>query len=108
MDDETRRRQLAENERRLRAVNRRIEASTTELIAEGFASGRSEAEFFCACGRPDCTALIRLAVEDYERIHREPHRFLVAPGHETPAVERVVERHDGYDVVEKLPELQED
>lgn len=105
-DDETRREQLAQNERTLRAVNRRIEASTSSLIDEGFASTRSEADFFCACGRRGCSELIRLRIEEYERIHSEPHRFIVARGHENRGIERVVEEHERYSVVEKLPEYQ--
>lgn len=105
-DEETRRDQLARNERTLRDVNRRIKASTASLIDEGFARGQSEADFFCACGRRDCSTLIRLRIEEYERIHDEPHRFIVVPGHENRAIERVIDVRPDYVVVEKLPEYQ--
>ena len=35
------------------------------------------------------------------RLRAEPTRFAVKPGHELPDVERVVERHESYFVVEK-------
>ena len=34
-------------------------------------------------------------------MREHPRRFLVAPGHEHPELERVVERHTGYLIVEK-------
>jgi hypothetical protein len=33
-----------------------------------------------------------------------PNRFVIAPGHNTPALEQVVEEHDSYAVVEKRTE----
>jgi hypothetical protein len=45
-------------------------------------------------------------VEEYEAVHRRPHRFIVVPGHENETVERVVEMHPTYSVVEKRPEFQ--
>jgi len=38
---------------------------------------------------------------EYEWLRQNPWRFLVLPGHEAPAVENVVERYDGYVIVEK-------
>ena len=45
-----------------------------------------------------------MSVEAYEAVRASPRRFLVLEGHETPEVERVVERHPAYVVVEKLDE----
>ena len=36
-------------------------------------------------------------------VFRDPTRFAVVPGHESPEVEYVVARHHGYEVVEKKP-----
>ena len=92
----------AENERILRDANRRIDDLTRDLADRGFAAEQEDAEFLCACGRPECDARLTLGVAEYEAVHREPHRFIVCPGHEDPAIERVVARHPGYVVVEKL------
>jgi hypothetical protein len=96
-------RRLAENERLIREAN-----EEAELVAVDEAGRRAhlelvEVEFACACGRPDCRETIVMSVAEYEAAHEAPHRFVVAPGHETPPVERVVERRAEYDVVEKRP-----
>jgi hypothetical protein len=46
-----------------------------------------------------------MSVFEYEAIHEKPDRFIVAPGHVTETVERVVEHHETYDVVEKRQEF---
>jgi hypothetical protein len=48
-----------------------------------------------------------MSYEAYEQIRQHPARFAVRPGHELLEVERVVEEHDGYLVVEKVGVAQE-
>jgi hypothetical protein len=79
------------NEAAFREVNEHIEASP--------AAGRLT--FRCECARLGCTDLLELGRAEYEAVRAHPRRFLVAVGHELPAVEEVVERHDDYLVVEK-------
>jgi hypothetical protein len=55
----------------------------------------------CECGDNSCVEQIEVAVEDYERVRRDPTLFMVVPGHEIPDVEDVVERASGFLVVEK-------
>ena len=62
--------------------------------------------FYCACGREDCDRRLCLSIAEYRSAHRLPHRFIVAPGHSTPRIERVVDERPGYLVVEKLPAYQ--
>ena len=38
----------------------------------------------------------------YAAVRTSPTRFLVAPGHEDPSLESIVERHDGFFVVDKF------
>jgi len=38
--------------------------------------------FVCECGRPDCTAVVHVRVDEYEAVREAPTRFLVAAGHE--------------------------
>ncbi len=76
---------------------------STDLSERGFARDRELVEFFCECGARDCVVKIPLSVAEYEVAHAAPDRFTIAPGHETRAIERVLERHDRYEVVEKLP-----
>lgn len=104
MDERRRFRQVAENERLLREANEEIEREAREEQRQRAARREEmEVEFFCACGRADCDSTLLLTLADYEAAHAAPHRFIVAPGHEDPGVERIVERHDAYFVVEKLP-----
>ena len=64
--------------------------------------GARTTEFVCECA--DATCIVRLSVplEVYAAARSNPTRFLVAPGHEDPSLESVVERHDGFFVVEKF------
>jgi hypothetical protein len=94
--------QVAENERLLREANEEIEREAREEQRER-AVGRDEmeVEFFCACGRADCEETLLLTLAEYEAAHAIPDRFIVARGHEHPEIERIVEEHDAYLVVEK-------
>ncbi len=89
-DRETR---VARNELMFRRVNERIQdlgkdwGETIELV--------------CECGDPDCFDWVDLPKHEVENVARDRDRFVVLPGHELVDVERVVERHDGYVLVEK-------
>jgi hypothetical protein len=86
---------LGHNESVFRQVNERIEAGRwrgeeDEPIA-----------FRCECSALGCNLLIELTRGEYEQIRAFPRRFLLAPGHELPETEVVLERHPTYLVVEK-------
>jgi hypothetical protein len=117
-DDEGRplsERRLLENEKLCRRLNRKVE-ELDRLI--GSANGRDPGAslthvpgFFCECSDAECLSRLPLDHDEYDRVHRRADHFVVAPGHETPGVEDVVERLDGWLVVEKhvppdAPELQ--
>jgi hypothetical protein len=57
----------------------------------------------CECAQTGCRAPIEVAPATFERVRAEPLCFLVAPGHEQPETETVVERREGYFIVEKHP-----
>jgi hypothetical protein len=88
--------QIATNESAVRDVN--------EGIARGQWPGEQDAAsvFRCECARLGCNELIDLTPREYEEIRAHPRQFIVLPGHELAEVERVVERRDGYLVVEKI------
>ena len=46
-------------------------------------------------------AWLEVPTEEYAAVRQNPRRFLVAPTHEVPDVETVVERKPGYFVIEK-------
>ena len=58
-------------------------------------------ELFCECTRTTCSARLAVADGDFEQTCALGTRFLVAPGHEQPQLETVVEQRQGYTVVEE-------
>lgn len=75
-----------------REVNERI-----VRLNEVFAS--QEGEFLCECADDVCAERLRVSLREYDAIRADPRRFVMAPGHERPGA-RVIERRDGYEVVE--------
>jgi hypothetical protein len=65
--------------------------------------------FICECADPACTAIIQVELNDYERIRANATWFLDATDHyrSSQGYADVVERRDGYDVVEKRGEAGE-
>ena len=105
MHEHVRYRQVAENERLLREANEEIERDAREDGERGIRRDETELEFFCTCGRPECDAKLLLTLAEYEAADERPNRFIVAPGHADPAIERVVEEHETFLVVEKRAEV---
>jgi uncharacterized glyoxalase superfamily metalloenzyme YdcJ len=89
---------LARNEALFRNVNERVRE-----LAGSFASSAAQepVAFVCECGSADCAASVELTIGEYERVRADPAQFVVVSGHESPHVERVVERHEHYDIVRK-------
>jgi hypothetical protein len=56
----------------------------------------------CECADERCTEQMELTLAEYEELRQHPNRFAVLPGHVLEDVERIVEEHPGYVVVEKF------
>jgi hypothetical protein len=82
----------------LREVNEQIERLGERIDMIGPVAA------LCECGRPDCAERIEISEAEYEAVRRFPTRFVVSRGHERDEDERVVEKHDGYLVTEKVGE----
>jgi hypothetical protein len=91
-------RRLGQNEVLFREVNERLRE-----LGEGFSLVSDAPAFVCECVNSSCTEQIRMSLETYEQIRAEPIRFFVIKGHEEPDYERIVEEHEQFVVVEKLP-----
>jgi len=91
----------ARNEEVFRGVNARIEEGVEMHKVTGLVP------YLCECSRSACFETVALEPAVYERIAAERYRFIVTPGHEDPAIERVVERHESHHVVEKIGEARE-
>jgi hypothetical protein len=84
------------NEAVFREVNERIED-----LADTFGLTSEPLDLVCECGDAKCVERITMSRTEYEQLRSESHQFAVHTGHEVPAVETVVERRKGYDVVQK-------
>lgn len=83
------------NEALFREVNMHIadleeRHSTSELLP-----------LICECSTVGCAVPIEVDPGTFEWVREDPLRFFVAPGHERLDVESIVERREGYLIVEK-------
>lgn len=91
------------------AANEAVYRDVNESIERGLWPGEDDqpAAFRCECAKLGCSELIKMTRKDYERVRSDARHFLVLPGHEVTEAETVVERRDGYLVVEKRGEAGE-
>jgi hypothetical protein len=90
--------QRAANESRFRERNEKLERKVIKLsITE------SRTPYFCECDDPQCTAIIKLTIPEYEAVRSNPIRFVIAPGHDAEP-DRIVEEREGFTVIEKTGE----
>jgi hypothetical protein len=97
MDERARR--IGLNEAMFRTVNEQIEELNKQLAG---ISDRTM-HVVCECGDAECMERLVVSLDDYERIRGDSTLFLVAPGHEIPQVEDVVEQEQEWTVVRKKP-----
>jgi len=88
---------LTANEYRFREVNERLEEDV-----RGVADPAETIAFVCECSLTSCRETVALTLEDYRALRSADARFAVVVGHEILEIERVLQREDGYVVVEKL------
>lgn len=102
--------QQARNEALVREVNERIEK--LDKAAQDADHGGEELsfEFLCECGGGGeditCDVRIVMTLDEYERVRSQDDRFAVQPGHQEPAIERVVFSDDRFLIVDKLSEAE--
>jgi hypothetical protein len=80
-------------------VNERV-AEVVESFVEIEAT-IDQVNFNCECSHAGCTHQIEMTLIEYEAVRADPTRFAVRPGHELLEIERIVEKHPNYLVVEK-------
>jgi hypothetical protein len=88
---------IARNEARFRELNAELERGLATFERDP----EERAAFVCECGGAGCSQMVKLPLEAYQRAHEADDRFVVLPGHEDPEVERVLDRHDDWLVIEK-------
>jgi hypothetical protein len=86
---------LVRNQVLFREVNDRILE-----VNDKFGIGKN-ADFICECSQEDCTDTVELDVDEYETIRSNPTWFVIAKGHESLEVEKVIQTNGRFAVVEK-------
>jgi hypothetical protein len=90
---------IARTESLFRDVNERIAEVADRL-------GSGETEFVCECADAGCDERLSATLDEYEQVREDGARFLVAPGHEYPEYEHVLQRRDHMQVVAKSKDPQ--
>ena len=97
---DARAKRIAEVEGRFRDINERLRGDLEPLT-----DAAEALRFVCECGSASCREAIAIPVGEYQAVRAHPLHFAVAPGHEIPDVETVIERRAGYFVIEKPTEV---
>lgn len=102
-------RRLIENEMIFRRANESIVGGLDDLDALNIEEGTPDLirtedmvlHFLCECSDEDCLARIPLKLSVYQKIHENRHAFIVRPKHVVHKIEKVIQAHEKYSVVEK-------
>jgi hypothetical protein len=88
-------RRLAENEALFREINERSRPNAADVWAH-----QQAYLFVCECSDAGCGVRLALTESNYECVRSQARWFLVARGHASPEIERVLERHEHFEIVE--------
>ena len=77
-----------------REANEKLGEKRVEVGAGG------KTPFLCECSDPECTELLQLSFDEYERVRSRANWFVAAVGHEGE-IGRIAEEHGGYAIIEK-------
>ena len=91
---------LIENELTFKELNARIKDATAHILGQAPSSGLPLA-FYCECASLNCDRRIEVEPSEWERIHRDPALFCIAPQHDLPKIEKVTTKNPDYWVVSK-------
>lgn len=92
----------ARNEALFREVNENI-----ARLEERHGATITEPVFICEWANDGCAEQLAVDLDTYRRVREQARLFFVIPGHQEPELERVVETHGEYLVVEKTGEAGE-
>jgi hypothetical protein len=82
--------------------NQLLFREVNERLRETVAPFEGPLEFLCECSNGDCIETVGLDLDEYDRVRSHPNLFVIAAGHETLEVERVVDQGPGYILVETV------
>jgi hypothetical protein len=99
---DARKERVSRNEAMFRSVNLEV-----ERVSEELGGGPDDRlEILCECGEDSCGATLDVGRAEYDDAHKQPDRFMVAPGHEDEQIEHVVKRTPDYLIVDKFGEAE--
>lgn len=75
--------------------------ANAELVEALPGGERKPISFVCECSARDCAQPVVMSLLEYDAVRVEDTQFVVAPGHDVPAIEDVVDRRPGWWVVRK-------
>jgi hypothetical protein len=96
---DSREERLAKNEALFREGNERMAGWEERRVAETLE------RYLCECSDEDCREKVHLHKDEYEHIRSNSRWFVIVPGHEVPDVETVLERNEGWSIIEKDPKM---
>ena len=85
---------IARNEAVAREINEGIEDARPTTSAE-------YVRMVCECGRPDCSSVIAISIQEYEAVRADPRTFAVDHAHISADVEDTLRTTDRFVVVRK-------
>lgn len=92
---------MVENELLFRSANREVQRTVQEDRSPGDGLDKTELHFYCECSSLYCRERIKLTTYEYEAATKTEKEFIVIPGHENKAIEKIVRRTSVYNIVEK-------
>ena len=90
----------AEEAARRQSVFREVNENIARLAA--LATEMNYRVLVCECSDTRCAESLEITASEYEAVRSVATRFIVVPGHQRDAVERVVDRNGRFLVVETL------
>jgi hypothetical protein len=83
------------------ALFRRLNEEIERIEIDNGADASQPIDFICECSSATCMKVVSLSRAEYEAVREGPSTFIVAPGHEEPAIEDLVVSYSEFSVVEK-------
>ena len=100
MNDEKSAAQQINTELAIRGANKRVK-KVIEKHTPNEEQATLKIDFYCECSDYNCQERISLTLEEFEKLHDEQSRFVIAKGHSSPSVEKVLKTRHSLQVVEK-------
>ena len=85
-------------------ANRSLNTKSKDIIKDHVPKEHQEdllLDFRCECSDPNCAERVPLTLKEYEKLHSNQARFVIAKNHEAPKVEKVRKQTKDFTIVEK-------